>query len=127
MIIKVLLIGALAVAAYVVLHGRLSALNLLLRRALMLLTVAGGVLAVLFPDMVTRVAHVTGVGRGADLLLYVACIAFLFTIISLHLRLAALRDQYVELARHIAIVQADRSPSDDRAHLAGASTTSEPQ
>jgi hypothetical protein len=124
-IIKVLLIGALAVAAYVLLHGRPSALNLLLRRGLMLLTVAGGVVAVLFPDTVTEVAHVAGVGRGADLLLYVACIAFLFTIISLHLRLAALRDQYVELARHIALGQADPQPSGDRPYLAGTSSTNE--
>lgn len=106
MIIKFILIGSLAAAAYLVLHGRQSALNLLFRRGLMLLAICGGVVAVIVPDALTSVAHAVGVGRGTDLLLYLACITFLFTTIGLHLRLAALRDQHVALARQIAIDQA---------------------
>jgi hypothetical protein len=111
-IIKVILIAALVAAAYLLLHGRPSALNLLLRRTLMLLAICCGVVAVLVPEAVTAVAHVVGVGRGADLLLYLACVTFLFTTIGLHLRLASLRDQYVALAREIAIDRAAAAHGD---------------
>ena len=106
MIIKVVLIGALVGAGWLMLHGRPTALNLLVRRGLMLLALCGGVVAVLVPDTLTAVAQQVGVGRGADLLLYLACVTFLFTTIGLHLRLAALRDEYVALARQVAIDQA---------------------
>ena len=116
MIIKGILIAALLGAAYVVLHGRPSALNLLVRRALTLVAICAGVVAVLVPDAVTSIAHVVGVGRGADLVFYLACVTFLFTTIGLHLRLAALKDQYVALARQYAIDQAtaDRNDRNDR-------------
>ena len=61
-------------------------------------------------------AHAVGVGRGTDLLLYLACVTFLFTTIGLHLRLAGLRDQYVALARQIAI---DQASARERSHLSG--------
>jgi hypothetical protein len=102
-IIKLLLLGALALSAYTLVHGRRTALSLLVRRAIALLAIAVGTVAVLFPDLVTRVAHVVGVGRGTDLVVYLLCVTFLFTTIGLHLRLASLNDKYVELARRIAL------------------------
>ncbi|WP_051246599.1 DUF2304 domain-containing protein [Nocardioides halotolerans] len=103
MIIKVLLLAGLAAAAYTLMHGRRTALSLLVRRAIALLALATGGVAVLFPDLVTRVAHAVGVGRGTDLVVYLLCVAFLFTTIGLHLRLAAMHDKYVELARQVAL------------------------
>ena len=106
MIIKLLLIAALAAAAYVLMHGRRSALSLLVRRGVALLAIALGVVAVVFPDLVTHAAHVVGVGRGTDLVVYVLCVTFLFTTIGLHMRLAALHDRFVELARRVALNEA---------------------
>lgn len=103
MIIKVLLLAGLAAAAYTLMHGRRSALSLLVRRGIALLALALGAVAVLFPDLVTQVAHAVGVGRGTDLVVYLLCVAFLFTTIGLHLRLAAMHDKYVELARQVAL------------------------
>ena len=103
MIIKLLLIGALAAAAYTLVHGRRTALSLLVRRAIALLAIAVGAVAVLVPDLVTQVAHAVGVGRGTDLVVYLLCVTFLFTTIGLHMRLAAIQDKYVELARQVAL------------------------
>jgi hypothetical protein len=101
--IKLLLLGALALAAYSLMHGRATALSLLLRRVTTMAAIAVGATAVIFPDLVTRVANAVGVGRGTDLLLYLLCVAFLFTSIGLYMRLARINDKYVELARQVAL------------------------
>ena len=103
MIIKLLLLAGLAGAAYTLMHGRRTALSLLVRRGIALLALALGAVAVLLPDLVTQVAHAVGVGRGTDLVVYMLCVTFLFTTIGLHLRLATMHDRYVELARQVAL------------------------
>jgi small membrane protein len=116
-IIKLLLLAGLASAAYTLMHGRRSALSLLVRRGIALLALALGAVAVLFPDLVTRVAHAVGVGRGTDLVVYVLCVTFLFTTIGLHLRLATMHDRYVELARQVALNAAQGEASRAQAEI----------
>lgn len=125
MIIKVLLVAALAGAAVFLLRGRPSALHLLLRRGLTLAVILGGVVAVLVPSAVTELARLVGVGRGTDLVLYVLCVTFLFVSIALYLRLGELHDRMVELARRHALLEADVRRLDDRAGLAASATAGE--
>lgn len=114
MIIKLILIAALGVAAVTLIRGRRSALRLLMRRSLTLGTILLGVLAVLFPDAVTRAASLVGVGRGTDLVLYLLCVAFMFVTVSLYLRLNEMHDRYVELSRRLALSEA--RAADGREH-----------
>ncbi|WP_205474720.1 DUF2304 domain-containing protein [Nocardioides sp. SYSU D00038] len=107
MIIKLILVAALAGAAVTLVRGRRTALSLLVRRALTLGVLAAGVVAVLFPATVTEVARAVGVGRGTDLVLYLLVVTFLFVSISLYLRLGEMHDRYVELARRVALHEAD--------------------
>ncbi|WP_148614617.1 DUF2304 domain-containing protein [Nocardioides rubriscoriae] len=114
MIIKILLVAALAGAAAMLVRGRPSALNLLVRRTLTLAVIAAGIGAVVFPGTVTDLARSVGVGRGTDLVLYVLCVTFLFVTIALYLRLGQLHDQMVELARRHALLEAEvRAARDD--------------
>jgi len=106
-IIKVLLVAALLAGAVTLIRGRPSALSLLVRRGLTLGVILLGVLAVLFPDGVTEVAELVGVGRGADLVLYALCVTFLFVTISLYLRLGQMHDRLVEMARQHALLEAE--------------------
>lgn len=106
MIIKVLLVLALGGAAVMLLRGKPSALNLLVRRGLTLAAIAGGIVAVIFPSATTELAQLVGVGRGADLVLYVLCVTFVFVSIGLYLRLGELNDRLVELARQHALLEA---------------------
>ena len=114
MIIKVLLVVALAGAAVMLVRGRPTALNLLVRRGLTLAVIAGGIVAVLVPSALTAVAEAVGVGRGADLVLYILSVTFLFVTISLYLRLGQLHDRQVELARRYAIMEAELRLRDER-------------
>lgn len=62
--------------------------------------------AVLYPNTVTWVANLLGIGRGADLLLYVMFAAFLFYVISRYVKDQDERDKLYQLARQVAIVNA---------------------
>ena len=106
MIIKVGLVLALGGAALVLLRGRPSPLHLLVRRGVTLAAIAAGIVAVIFPDVTTAAANLVGVGRGADLVLYVLCVTFVFVSIGLYLRLGELHDRTVELARQHALLEA---------------------
>ena len=64
------------------------------------------VISVLFPELLNRVAHFVGVGRGADLLLYVIIVAFIFYVVSTYLHHQEQRNQLHSLARKIAILEA---------------------
>lgn len=114
MIIKIFLVVALAAAAVMLVRGRPTALNLLVRRGLTLSVILGGIVAVLVPSALTVIATAVGVGRGTDLVLYVLSVTFLFVSISLYLRLGQLHDHQVELARRFAILEAEIAQRDER-------------
>lgn len=107
--IKILLVAGLIGFVALELRGRGSAGHLAMRRMVAVLVLLLGVTGVFFPDLVTRMAHLVGVGRGTDLVLYALVIAFLFSTLGLYQRLRKLEDRYVELSRSIAIDEALRT------------------
>lgn len=111
MIIKLILIAALGLAALMLIRGRRSALRLLMRRSLTMGAILAGIVTVIFPDLTTRVAQLVGVGRGTDLVLYLLCVVFLFVTVALYLRLNEVHDRYVELARRLALHEAQHDPA----------------
>jgi hypothetical protein len=62
----------------------------------------------LFPSGLTWIAHKVGVGRGADLLLYILVVTFGLVSVILFRRLDALERKYVAVARMLAIQEASR-------------------
>ena len=72
--------------------------------ALLLLTVV----AILHPGLTTDVAALLGIGRGADLLLYCTTLALLFHGLNTHLRFKDYELRLSELARAIALNDAEQ-------------------
>ncbi len=64
------------------------------------------IIAVIFPDTTNDIAHLVGVGRGADLILYGTVIAFIFYALNNYLHQQDQRDITFRLARKIALVDA---------------------
>jgi small membrane protein len=62
--------------------------------------------AVFSPRLVTEVANVVGVGRGADLVLYLLAVMFCFYVVNDYLRGQESRNQVHKLARRIAVLEA---------------------
>lgn len=106
MIIKILLIaGTLGLG--MLLRQRATGTNLALRRLVGAAVVVLGVVAVAFPGTTVWAAHLVGVGRGTDLLLYVFVMIFLFTTVASHQRIYGLERRITELTRELALRAAD--------------------
>lgn len=99
---QILLILALIVFILYVFRLR----TLFLDRILLLVITAFGVLLVIHPDLASRIANLIGIGRGADLLLYLFVIAGLFFAVGISSENKRLQRQMTELVRHIAISNA---------------------
>lgn len=113
MIIKIILLFAVLAAATLTLSGRNNAYQLITKRAGVVVLLAAGGLAILWPDSVTRLAHLVGVGRGTDLLVYVVSVAFVLAFLGLYRRIYELERKLVVLNRRLGIAEALRDAESD--------------
>ncbi|MGA2714050.1 MAG: DUF2304 domain-containing protein [Bryobacteraceae bacterium] len=72
-------------------------------RLVELLLSCGAAVLVLFPDLTTLIAHLLGVGRGTDLLLYVSLIVGLHAVLLLYVRTRELERKITGQTRAIAL------------------------
>lgn len=107
-LIKALLITVFLVFAYVLVVPRRGARRLAVRRIVLLLVFAGGVVAVTFPELINSVANVLGVGRGTDLVLYALVVVFIGNSIASSAKNRQLEREITQLARAIALQEAPR-------------------
>lgn len=101
-----LLIVGIVAAAVLAIRFLRGERSLAIKRILALLAALAAILAILFPATLTMVANFFGIGRGADLLLYVSIIgALLFAVATV--RAKARSDARVtQLARAMALMEA---------------------
>ena len=67
-----------------------------------------GVICVLFPQITTKIANKLGVGRGADLILYLGIIFFFFVIIRMYARIRKLDQTVTKIVRDNTLKSADK-------------------
>jgi small membrane protein len=77
-----------------------------------------GVIAVLYPSLMTWLANRVGVGRGTDLLLYILTVVFGFFALNTYLRFKDAERRMTRLVRAIAIRDAVPPSASDAARLA---------
>ncbi len=103
--IQILLV-LVAVGLLIVLsRAKRTAVSAFKKAGFVLLAIAM-IVTVLLPETTTVVAHLLGIGRGADLLLYVVTAAFLVYAITQYLRNQANRAVLFSLARRVAVQEA---------------------
>ena len=76
-----------------------------------ILSWALAIAAISRPDVVTWLANLLGIGRGADIVLYVVTLAFLAVAFYLYAQQLRLRRELSVLASHIALREATRGPT----------------
>lgn len=114
-LIKVILLVAIIAVTVMLTRSTTGARHQAVRRLFLVGFVVLAAMAVLFPGMLTQVAQVVGVGRGADLLLYGLTVTFLGYVAASYRRMRQLEQQNTVLARHLALrtaVQGDDTPGD---------------
>ena len=108
MIIKILLITAAIGVALLVLREKVPGQREASRRAVGLLVVLAGIVAVLWPSLTTQVANAVGVGRGTDLVLYLLVTVFAYSSLATAQRIHRLQHDITVLTRELALSQAAR-------------------
>ena len=111
MIIKILLLAGLSTVALLAYRSPLNSRNSALRRLAGATLLALAAFSVLFPAQLTFVAELIGVGRGADLVLYLLAVASLFVWLSLYRRIHDLEDRVRTLTREIALRSFSQGPN----------------
>jgi hypothetical protein len=67
-------------------------------------------LAIIWPDVTTRIARAVGLGRGLNLLVYCTVLVTIVGFFMVYIRLRKLRRQLTLLVRHLAILEAQEGP-----------------
>ncbi|MDQ0426520.1 MULTISPECIES: DUF2304 domain-containing protein [Cellulomonas] len=111
MLIKLLLVVAIAAVFVLGLRPPSGARHLALRRVTVVLAALLATLSVIFPDTWNLIAEFVGVGRGTDLLLYGLIIAFLLYMVTTYRRFRDMEQQITSLARRIAVDEAVPRPA----------------
>lgn len=106
MLIQIILLAVIAILLALFIRNWQTVQVHAIKRLAFMAFVVVVVLAVLRPDWVSSVAHVAGVGRGTDLVLYLLAIAFVFVSVNTYFRFKAQEARFTELARSIAIREA---------------------
>ena len=106
--IQVLLITAVVALLVYLLRRRTNAKAKAWVKVGYVLFVILAIYAILRPDDTTVLANWLGVRRGADLITYALIIAFVFTTLSTYLRFKELEVRYAQLARAVALQNAQR-------------------
>lgn len=112
-VFQFLLIIGVAIVAILAVRFLPGDRSLALKRIIAILFVIAAILAIIFPGLLTAVANFFGIGRGADLLLYVFIIASLIFAVAT-IRAKARSDARVtQLARAMALMEARVAESSD--------------
>jgi small membrane protein len=105
-IIQIVLVPALVLAVVLSLRSRSSLRGQARRKILAVVTMAAGVLAVLFPGVLQALADFSGVTRGTDLLLYFLALVIIYLVGSTSVRFREQEARLVLLARQVALSEA---------------------
>jgi hypothetical protein len=106
-IIQLIIIAAGLLILTLGLNGRRTHVGKAWKKIGLILLVIAMMVAVLFPDTTNTLAHLVGVGRGADLLLYGLTLAFIAYALNSYLQQQSEKDSLVRLARKVAIMDAN--------------------
>ena len=107
MISQWILALALLLVGLYLLKAQRSASQQAIRRLFIIIALAAGFFAVLFPNYTTVVASYLGIGRGADLLLYAFVVFALFYVVHQYRRQLWQEKVTTDLARALTLARSE--------------------
>lgn len=104
MIIRILLLAGLSAIGFFIFLRR----NRLPYHIMTVFILLGaGAVAVISPDLTAQVAQFVGVGRGADLVIYISLVGIMFVLVHYYAKFVDMQRQTTELTRELAILRAE--------------------
>ena len=103
LVIQVILIAAFAIFAIILVIPGRGARRLAARRVTLLLAFVAAVIAVAFPSFLNSIAHLLGVCRGTDLVLYALVVVFVGNSLAVAGHNRQLNREITQLARALAL------------------------
>lgn len=107
MLIQFVLVLAVLTIMYVFVRSSGTIYVQASKRIALVLFALANVYAVMRPNDLSVIAHFLGVGRGTDLVLYALVVAFMAGMFSMYQRFRVVDRRYTELARTVAIREAE--------------------
>jgi hypothetical protein len=104
MIIRILLLFGLGASGWFIFLRR-NRLPIHIMTVFLLIGV--GAVAVVFPDITQDAAELVGVGRGTDLVTYIAIVAVMFVLLHYYTKFVDLQRQLTGVTRELAILRAE--------------------
>lgn len=114
MILQLLLVASGVLLAYIVLSRFRTQSRRAFQKIVWLFLSLLIVAAVLFPGAVNYIAHLVGIGRGADLVLYIFTISFIFFVLYTYVHNQRERDMLYRLSRRVALLEAAQRYNEPR-------------
>lgn len=104
MIVRILLLlGLAAIGWFIFLKRNRLPLHIMTVFALLI----AGAVAVVFPQLTDEVANFVGVGRGADLVTYIAIVSVMFVLVHYYTKFVDLQAKVTQLTRELAILRTE--------------------
>jgi len=107
MLIQFLLVLAVLIILFVFVRSSNAVYVQASKRVALVLFALVNVYAVMRPDDLSAIAKLVGVGRGTDLVLYALVVAFMAGMFSFYQRFRVVDRRYTELARTVALREAE--------------------
>lgn len=106
-IFQIIVVFVAVIFLLLVLRGRQTYAARAWKKIGLCLLVLAMIVTVLFPATIDDLAHLLGVGRGADLLLYMVAVTFVGYALNNYLHQQRQNDTIYRLARKIALIEAN--------------------
>jgi small membrane protein len=116
MLIQFLLVLAVLIILFVFVRSSNAVYVQASKRVALVLFALVNVYAVMRPDDLSAMARLVGVGRGTDLVLYALVVAFMAGMFSFYQRFRVVDRRYTELARTVALREAELVNSERGLH-----------
>lgn len=75
---------------------------------------SAALLAIFFPQQTTELARIAGIGRGADVVIYISLTLLFYLVFRLHVYLEDLRTQLSTLIREISLLEVKKGKKRSR-------------
>ncbi|OMH27066.1 hypothetical protein BKD30_04040 [Tersicoccus phoenicis] len=102
-LVQLVLVLAVVGMSVALMRGGINARHLAIRRIFLMVFALVAALSVVFPELLTRLARLLGIGRGTDLVLYALIVSFLVYMATSFQRFRHMESTVTQLARRIAI------------------------